>query len=116
MVYIFGVYSVLYMVFIFDMVRLRKKNKVTIHHTKVLKRDERKMNKKGVKDMKTNLIKVKEYLKRLSTSYEVVIWNADKTALIGVDYSKCSYSQTTTYAYYSKRKDMVIVKIKCKDQ
>ena len=37
MVYIFGVYSGLYMVFIFDMVRLRKKNKVAIHHTKVLK-------------------------------------------------------------------------------
>ena len=42
MVYIFGVYSGLYMVFMFDMVRLRKKNKVTIHHTKALKREERK--------------------------------------------------------------------------
>ena len=66
--------------------------------------------------MKTNSIEVKEYLKRLSTLYEVVTWNADKTAFIGIDHSECSYSQMTVYAYYSKRKNMVVVKIKCKEQ
>ena len=98
MVYIFGVYSVLYMVFIFDMVRLRKKNKVTIHHTKVLKREERKMNFRIYGKTIETWTHIDERGRERITQYEIEYKEYDENGeLVGIgseDFSTDRYHKT----------------------